>query len=352
MNMTNQDAIFSSKARNMSVLAALCVVLIHSGGGGMGSFTAKTAHQFLGWGLCTFAVPWFFFASGYFLAGHASEEGWWKRALKERARTLVLPYLLWCLMYVVFASALEILGAFQSGGTPWASLTFSHCLWKGFGFDLMDHPRLVPFWYVRALLVLVCVSPIVIWMLRKWRMGLILMILPLYVYCCAIHSKFDRPWFFFYSSFSLTGLVYFSAGILKRLRLTVPLENGICKIPSLCLWGLVIAFILVGRVSLYRGERILADFCWLLCIPPLVLGMWRLVPKRAWPEWLTQMAFPLFAIHYFAEHFLEWACLPLAHTSFWAYPARWVIVVVCSMALARFMRKFLPREASILFGGR
>ena len=61
---------FSVKARNMSALAALAVVVIHAGNGGMGSFAAKMAHQFLGWGLCTFAVPWFFFASGYFFARH------------------------------------------------------------------------------------------------------------------------------------------------------------------------------------------------------------------------------------------------------------------------------------------
>ena len=69
--MNELDRTFSAKARNMSALAALGVVVIHAGNGGMGSFTAKMLHQFFGWGLCTFAVPWFFFASGYFFAALA-----------------------------------------------------------------------------------------------------------------------------------------------------------------------------------------------------------------------------------------------------------------------------------------
>ena len=63
------DQSFSVKARNMSAFAAVCVMIIHAGNGGMGSFAAKMMHQFFGWGVCTFAVPWFFFASGKFGIG-------------------------------------------------------------------------------------------------------------------------------------------------------------------------------------------------------------------------------------------------------------------------------------------
>ena len=176
--MTENDRIFSVKARNMSALAALAVVVIHAGNGGMGSFAAKMLHQFLGWGLCTFAVPWFFFASGYFFARHLDEDGWWARAVKTRLRTLLVPYLLWCGLFVCFSFSLDALANLMAGRALLSGLSVRRLLLCGFGLNASEHPLLVPFWYIRALLIIVLFSPVLVYCLRRLRWIVPLALLP------------------------------------------------------------------------------------------------------------------------------------------------------------------------------
>ena len=210
---------FSIKARNISFFATLSVVVIHAGGAGMGSLAAKVCHQFLGWGVCTFAVPWFFFVSGYYLAGHIGENGWWLRAVHKRIRTLLVPYMLWSIFFICLILALNVFKGMKfetvTGAADFSLYTlFIH----GFGLDASMHPLLTPFWYVRALMIMVMFSPVLAWLLRKnWTCMLLALTVAL-IYCCGFHDKYQMPWFLFYSIFSLTGWLYFSLGILVRVH--------------------------------------------------------------------------------------------------------------------------------------
>ena len=343
------DQAFSAKARNMSALAALSVVVIHAGAGGMGSFMAKMMHQFLGWGLCTFAVPWFFFASGYFFARHLDEKGWWLRAMRTRLRTLVLPYVIWCALFVCFAAALALLLNLDAGRPAATGLSWRWLMLKGFGLDVSDHPLLVPFWYIRSLMVIVCLSPVLVWTLRRWRWWVPVAILPAYVYCCGLNNCHVMPWFFFYGFFSLTGWIYFSAGVLARRGNWAARS---CSVPLWLCWTVAFVAVCVGRLALYRGMPGVAGCLWIAGIPPLMLGVWRLVPDRPWPAWIVTAAFPVYALHYFFVHFLESTALPLAHPAWWAYVMRAVLAAGLSLWVAYLLHRFLPRESRVLFGGR
>ena len=347
--MNESDKTFSVKARNMSALAALSVVVIHAGNGGMGSFTAKMLHQFFGWGLCTFAVPWFFFASGYFFAAHLDEKGWWARAVRTRLRTLVLPYVVWCTLFACFAAVLAIWQNLETGRSVLAGLSWRWFVMRGFGLDISDHPLLVPFWYIRSLMAIVLLSPVLVWALRRGRWLVPAVILPAYVYCCGLHNCHLMPWFVFYSILSLAGWLYFSVGVLARR------ENWSarsCRMPSWACWSMSLVAICVGRLALYREIPVLANCLWIAGIPPLMLGVWRLVPERQWPVWLVSSAFPVYALHYFFEHFFESTVLPLAHPAWWAYAMRAGTVALLSIGVAQMLHKFLPRESCVLFGGR
>ena len=201
----------------MSIVAAIAVVVIHAGDGGMGSFVAKMMHQFLGWGICTFAVPWFFFASGYFFAGHLDEAGWWSRAVKSRGRTLLIPYVIWCGLYICFSAGLDMALNMYAGRGVMSNLSVGKLLFDGFGLDVAQHPMLVPFWYIRALLLIVLLSPVLVYALRRWRWYVPLTMIPAYIYCCGLQDRYAMPWFLFYSTFSLAGWIYFSVGVLARL---------------------------------------------------------------------------------------------------------------------------------------
>ena len=51
------------------------------------------------------AVPFFFFISGFFLSGHVHEDGWVRRELRKRMKTLVVPYFIWVVIAVLFSFA-------------------------------------------------------------------------------------------------------------------------------------------------------------------------------------------------------------------------------------------------------
>ncbi len=340
---------FSVKARNMSALAALAVVVIHAGNGGMGSFAAKMAHQFLGWGLCTFAVPWFFFASGYFFARHLDEKGWWGRAVRTRLRSLLLSYVFWCGVFAVFSFLLDVLINLSNDKALLSGISIRKLLLCGFGLDASEHPLLVPFWYIRALLIIVLLSPVLVGALRRLRWLVPALMVPVYVYCCAFHNRYAMPWFIFFSLLSAAGWIYFSVGVLARLE---KWEARTCRIPTWVCWAVALSIIIGGRLALYGGFTILANCLWIAAIPPLMLGVWRLMPSRLWPTGLVAAAFPLYALHYFFEHFLEATFLPLGAPAFSAYLLRIAIVLSLSLAVANFMRIFSPRIAQILWGGR
>lgn len=346
------EAAFSVRARNMSFLSAIAVVVIHAGGGGMGALSARVANQFLSWGLCTFAVPWFFFVSGYFLARHVEEDKWWTHALASRLRTLVVPYLFLGVAFLFLTVGCTVLFNLNAGRSVLDGLDMRILLLRVWGLDLMEHPLLVPFWYIRALMLLVLVSPLLVWALKRGGWLLPLALLPVYFYCCAVHFRYERPWFLFYSPLSLTGWIYFSVGLLARLGGTERLLLWSRRLPLGLLWGAALGIVAAGRWAQVHGWRVTADGCWLLGIPVLLLAVWRIVPARPWPRVLTTAAFPLYALHYFVVTLLQGTFLPLAHPAAWAYPLRIVLAICCTQLLGVLMRRFLPRESRVLFGGR
>ncbi len=340
---------FSVKARNMSALAALSVMVIHAGNGGMGSFTAKMLHQFFGWGLCTFAVPWFFFASGYFFAAHLDEKGWWLRAVRTRLRTLVLPYVAWCVLFIGVVVAFAAWQNLEAARPVLSGISWRLLLIGGLGLDISSHPLLVPFWYIRSLLVIVCLSPVLIFTLRYGRWWIPVTLFAGQIYFCGLHNCHVMPWFIFYSVLSLAGWLYFSVGVLARRG---NWASRRCRVPGWMCWSVAITAICVGRMALYAGMSRLAGCLWIVGIPPLLLGVWRLVPEHPWPKWLVASAFPVYALHYFFVYFLESTVLPLSHPAWWAYVLRAGLIVMLSFWAANLLRTFLPRESNMLFGGR
>ena len=89
----------SRRMATMSSICACLIVVIH----------ATPKPDILTWqwwivsllckeGLCRIAVPWFFLASGFFLAGHFGEECWYRQEIKKRVMSLVVPFFAWTLI--------------------------------------------------------------------------------------------------------------------------------------------------------------------------------------------------------------------------------------------------------------
>lgn len=78
----------SAKMANMSFVCAVLVVFMHVGSlvpaGSFPWFFIEPFHEILG----DMAVPYFFMASGFFLAGHMEEPEWYPWEMKKRFRSL------------------------------------------------------------------------------------------------------------------------------------------------------------------------------------------------------------------------------------------------------------------------
>ena len=124
--------------------------------------------------MATFAIPIFFFFSGYlfFKTGKISPDVYLGK-IGRRLQSLFIPYILWNLLYLLLAI---IVGLFTNRmpilGIPMDQMTFLDGL-KAFwniawsGGTTIAAPIAVPLWFVRDLMVVMVCAPIV-YLVVKW----------------------------------------------------------------------------------------------------------------------------------------------------------------------------------------
>lgn len=142
-------------------------------------FRASISHV-----LAHVAVPLFFFISGYLFFKRLQEWDWTEYAtkLKRRVRTLLVPYLIWntiaILVYVLIDKRMGSLSGVWDfiGQNGYLKLYWSAVSWNGarlnwFGLPAyMTGPFLVPLWFLRDLMVMAVLSPL-LWCLFRYLKG-------------------------------------------------------------------------------------------------------------------------------------------------------------------------------------
>ena len=91
-----------------------------------------------------------------------------------------------------------------------------------------------------------------------------------------------------------------------------------------------------------------------LGVPFLILSLWYLVPETKAPKWMSSMAFPVYILHYPIIGIVITIAvkrIPFINAS-GIYVTQWIASFVCSMIACFLMRRFVPRMAKVLFGGR
>lgn len=118
-------------------------------------------------------VPLFFIISGYLFFYRGEFDGnVYKQKLLKRARTLLVPYLLWNILaailhdaYILFSGADQTLILFSP-----LRIFFDA---NGTGFP---YPINLPMWYVRDLMVMVVLSPVVFWFVKRMRSWIVILL--------------------------------------------------------------------------------------------------------------------------------------------------------------------------------
>ena len=146
------------------------------------------------------AVPIFFIISGYllFLKVEEYNKEIYISKLRKRFHSLVIPYFSWLLLLVLWTLMFKV-GGVLLHGNPWTSILeyfqengYLHMLWDSsiwgerttwLGIETHNSgPVLLPFWYMRDLIMMVILSPLIYWLIKKIKILCIILLLAIYVF--------------------------------------------------------------------------------------------------------------------------------------------------------------------------
>lgn len=340
----------SARLANMGIVCACLIAVSHSGFYGQMDGASRWLQQIMTWGFGNLPVPFFFLASGYFLAGHVGEVGWWGREARKRVRSLLVPYFLWMVLWSAFAGCLAAARHALAGEALFAGFPATPNAWaRVFGVGSFGPPGLWGLWFVRTLFLFVLASPLLLWPIRRgrwWGLALLAALWGLYLF-----HPYPAAWRDVLGGtalLSLRGLFCFALGLWLRLwpvSLRIGPRLGACLLAA----G-VVGFALPGLdVRFIRA--------WVVSQPLALLGLWGLIPARAWPRGFTGLAFPLFLTHLFGIFLVQGAFSavpalgPLRGTA-----VQWALHVCGGLGgglgASWLLRRFAPGFAAVAFGGR
>lgn len=144
-----------------------------------------TIFNIISGGICRIAVPLFFVISGYLFFYNLNEKSAinYINKLHRRVQTLVIPYVLWNTLYIgFFAISQQIFPSYTSGNNKlivdYSVVDYIHCYWDIIGGLF---PINGSFWFLRDLIIVSFLSPIIYWIIRISKGYIILLLLLLWI---------------------------------------------------------------------------------------------------------------------------------------------------------------------------
>ena len=335
----------SNKIRNMGFVCAMLVVFIHVGKPSIVGSGGWWLYQLTADGLSRIAVPFFSLCSGFFLAKHFTDNGWWVVAVRKRIWTLCVPYLLWSLLFYAFMSVLYFISPDNPACwriRPNASLFQKVLLATGLSFEKL--PLLYPLWYVRFLFLLVFLSPIFAVIARHSKTTLITVTGILYL----VFNPGDGSPIGVHIGVPFEALFYFCCGLL------IVDENIRSKIKLLfSTWAGFVALILIilRAVLLYKG------FQEVYLLKPVyiflgIIGMWYIIPSRVWSPRIVALSFLVYVTHLFGLNLYNFVFKCGGSDDVLLLTGRICFDLVFAFVVSYFLKNIIGRRVAMLWGGR
>lgn len=290
------------------------------------------------------AVPTFFFISGYLFFGKLEV---WNKAvyldkLKRRVRTLLIPYLIWNTLYILLTvqsisrhEGLDALLAFLDE-KGWLLL-----YWKVY---------LVPLWYIRDLMVVSLLSPLIYYLFKHARLFGLFLLLVCYVVPTDI--KFLIP--------LKTAFFFFGFGAYLRLHKADP--TTFTEKYKYALY--ILAFLLWIIDTRFDGHNTTTgNLIYPFFIIAGSLAMINLATtciRKGWqiPRFLIQSTFFVYVSHEIM--ITDFSGILLRHvfgqdnmlSLYASYLLAPVLAVTVCLLLYAFLKRFFPKTCTILTGQR
>lgn len=198
----NSMDLSSNRFRWMSFSCACLVPLVHMTSFGNAVFEGYSASfilfHFLHHGIASVAVPYFFFASGFWLGRHDLNMDY-IREVKKRSVSLLIPILIW-------------------GSLWWFYYWRCHENWFSVVGLCLGLPKYEPLWYLRSLFIMVVISPL---LLKMSKSRLLLLLLFLVSISYPVISGRGMLYQFLRYFVSPSGMFWFSCGLVMSDKLAI-----------------------------------------------------------------------------------------------------------------------------------
>ncbi len=382
-----QEISYSQESRILSALRfplACMVVMSHCGiyqiVWALPDWSNLTANElcgviqnFFSYTLNAVTVPTFFLMSGYFFFYKTEEftRQTYFSKIKKRVGTLLVPYLLWNIFY-----AIKKVAKFLSEGQTLENVRaffeengWLRILWdcnkvasNDLGFNLLDiissprtytAPILIPMWFIKDLMIMAVLSPIIYILLRKFKKWAV--ILCTFIYLMNLWP--DIP------TLSITAFFFFSVGAYFSIN-KINMVNELNKLRK---FALPLFIVLLVAMTYFNGKdtvggRIVEPFYIITAIVTTICLATKLEEKGRLTFCckMSETSFFIYAFHYFLGLWIAVTPLdrifPLSEDHLFGvminYLLRPVVTVLACLATYYFMKRFCPRLLNVLTGNR
>lgn len=316
----------------------------------------KWIQLFITQGIARCAVPLFFLFAAY-LQGVKNDD--YRTLIKKKTKSLFMPFIIRTAIYgfyfaglklIVLKIAPQFIQNPQSTALSWAPIDWIH---KIFGYKLKENGELelpgfaYQFWFIRDLIILIVISPVLKFCIKKFPIGFFILITILFLGQLQLYFIAEQALFFY-----CMGLywAFFDFQLFKLIDKITWFESA----------GLFLFTFIVAHVF-YNGKGI---FYWFMvlsaCIIFLKISKTIVIKEKIFnlAQYLAGFSFFLFAIH--TPLLNEWLkklwlhFFPMKNTFFslFEYFGVAFLNICIGTGSGIVMKKIFPKLFYILIGGR
>ena len=351
--LNSMTQFLSDKLRVLSLISILFVLYIHSGFHSNeieGMIWNYRCQEFISGMLGRCAVPLFYVISGYlfFLKVSDGMKSIYAK-IQKRMRTLLVPYIIGCLFFVLFGVIIAItpgISRYVNGSVmPLFNEPLHQIICNIFYDSGSGTPCAFQLWFLRDLILIVATSPIWYLLLKHLRWIFVITSFGLTYIQLPFVPFFALFWFLLggqlvqvkngYGGASLTMLSIVTFLLLSIVQLFMPDMIG---------WELVnIPIIILGLISVWG-------------IYDMVLGKDFKLSEHRWLATACQFTFFIYLFHEPTLNIVRKLIIVVLGKNEYGYLIAYLIspwiFTICFVIIGLQFRKYLPKVYNICMGGR
>ena len=158
------------------------------------------------WQFGELGVPVFFVISGYlFFKGYQQTFDSYTSKLKRRFHSLLVPYVLWISIFLVVFYIAEcfpvVRESFNEGRILVHNYTWNDFLRAFWAAKQSEYPFVIPLWYVRNLMVMVIIAPLVYALISRLNHYLLYVMALIWFFCSRWYCEANTIFFFCFGAY-------------------------------------------------------------------------------------------------------------------------------------------------------